>query len=248
MIFGDRVIPVDEFILKFGVPDKSPAAGSTWRPIRHGSLIGDMYQAAADRGWVGNMSDARYSISPDGLVMATYLMLNIGQPKIMTHSETRLQIWPTIGILNSNNRRRSLQVYFGQRIQSEGKWFGVVMEKLLSTRRHTSGVDCQELMKFVFDQIYERRNRHNEYLSYLDGIRSRVEADSIMLTMARRKNIPWAGIALADSYLKAKTHITCLDTLRAISHAIQHNNPLKQMDDLYDLRQLMPEPAPSWYS
>lgn len=210
-------------------PSVPAGAGGEWSAIRHGDLIDVIVDEAEARGWLspGTVYPGRYCYTNSGACMAA----SIGLPELGFGGK---DFCYHVGVINSNNRRRALQVYGG--VVIGGKW-AVVTDDLTNGRmiRHTDGTAWRDEIRRMLDVFGIARHGIAETLQSYQLPITEFEEARLLVLAARQNILPWTGIGKING-----DSATVYDLLRVVSLAIRLGPPYRQLDALYNFGRLLP--------
>lgn len=214
-------------------------AGKRWRPIPHAELVDTIKDEVATRGW--RIERELFTVSKDQADMAGALLLNRvkgveGVPDGMTLA---------LGFLNSNARRRALQLTVGASVTCCTN--GMCTGSILLSRLHDHTVDLVAEVDSALDQYVASAAR---IPAAVNAMREQYitpdMAAGILMEAGRRELVGWSAIGRVDQEFRNPTFAehgkgTAWALLNAFTYAARKNiNPGNQMAVYNEFRTLLP--------
>jgi len=223
-------------------PTTPEGAGKRWKPIQHGELA-DAIRAEVDgRGW--RVTKELYSTARGGADMAGALMVD-GVGGVDLGPGMGL----SLGFLNSNARRKALQITIGASVACCTN--GMCTGTILLNRLHDHTVDLPEEIRGALDRYTVAAG---EIPDVVRGLRERElspgEASEILMETARRRLVGWATIGRVDKEYRNPTFKehgrgTSWALLNAFTYAARRNiAPTRQMETYNTFREMLPTAYP----
>lgn len=234
-VFSAGVTPTQLKKVKLVTP---PAAGSRWRGIRHTELATTIKDEVLTRGW--HIEKELYALSAKGADMAGALLLNKvrGVPDMpgMTLA---------LGFLNSNTRRKALQLTVGASVTCCTN--GMCTGNILLNRYHDHNLDLAEDVGTAID-TYVDAAAHIP--AAVGKMREReitdADASEVLMEAGRQRMIGWAAIGRVDREYRNPTFAehgtgTAWALLNAFTYTARNSiTPVRQMETFAAFRAILP--------
>lgn len=220
-------------------PVTPPGAGRRWRPIRHGDLVDAIRDEVATRGW--SVEEELFSTTREGADMVGALLLSgvrgAGRvPKGMRFA---------LGFLNSNARRKALQLTVGASVLCCTN--GICSGSIILNRVHDHTVDLVEEVEGAVDRYaMEASNLGSVVRSLRDRELSRGEASGVLMRAGHRGLIGWAAVGRVDAEYRNPTFSehgrnNSWALLNAFTYAARRNIAATRQMEVYDeFRRMLP--------
>lgn len=219
-------------------PTTPKNAGRRWKPIRHGDLIDSIKDQITTRGW--RITQALFSTAREGADMAgAFLMDDVRG--VETVPGTTL----ALGFLNSNARRKALQITVGASITCCTN--GMCTGSILLNRVHDHTVDLPAELNVALNKYTEAAK---EIPGIIRNLKERElspdEASGILLRAGRLRLVGWTAIGRVDKEYHWPTFTdhgnnTSWALLNAFTFAARRNiAPTRQMETYNTFRALLP--------
>lgn len=213
-------------------------AGRRWKAVQHGELADTIKDEVITRGWL--IESELYSVAHDGADMAGALLLSrVGGVEEVPG------VTLALGFLNSNARRKALQLTVGASVTCCTN--GMCTGNILLNRVHDHTVDLVEEIEDAVDRYamaavgipdVVRGLRETELMPY--------QANYILMKVGHQKLIGWTAIGRVDKEYRNPTFAehgkyTSWALLNAFTYIARgHINPMKQMEAYATFRSLLP--------
>lgn len=214
-------------------------AGKRWRGIQHGEMVDTIKNDIIDRGWL--IEDEKYTLAADGADCAGALQL-----KNVTNLVAPEGLELSLGFLNSNTRRKALQLTVGADVLCCTN--GMCTGSILLSRVHDHTVN---LSTEINDAIGRYSNEAKNIPKIVQNLRetevSPEQASEILMEVGRaRWGVGWATVGRVDAEYRNPTFAehgrnTSWALLNAFTYAARPNiAPIHQMETFNKFRDLLP--------
>ncbi|MHC4714235.1 MAG: DUF932 domain-containing protein [Planctomycetota bacterium] len=143
-----------------------------------------------------------------------------------------------LAVMTSNDMTRSLRIAAGAEVFVCNN--GVMTGEFVVNRKHTTGVNVRELLRYGVDGALQELNKTQVTIQ---GLRDRTlnpaQVDAAFMEMGRRGVLAWSGIGKAWKEYKTPEHRefrawkgTSWGVYQAVNHVIKTVNPLRQLPAL----------------
>jgi hypothetical protein len=220
-----------------GIPLLTPDGVSPrWKGIRHGELVDVVVEEAESRGW--GINESAFSINKDGTDLVG--AFDIAIPNVDAPEGTQF----SLGIVNNNNRKKSLQLYTGAVVAICSN--GMATGKSVLKRMHTSGFRLKDSIADTFDDyLMSCRATHNIIRKLQHRELADLEEEHLLIEAGRKGLMPWSRIGDVDrEYHKPRFEEfedrTSWSLLNAFTYVAKRNSPFQQMEQIGQFRNLLP--------
>jgi len=213
-------------------------AGRRWKGISHGELADIIRTEAVGRGWC--IREELYSTACKGAEMAgAFLLTQVGEVQAVPGTTFAL------GFLNSNTRRKALQITVGVSISCCAN--GMCTGTILLHRVHDHTVKLVDEVQAAVDRY---ATAAKSIPNIIKGLRAHrltpAQASEIIMAAGRQRLIGWAAVGRVDAEYRNPTFPEHgLDTswalLNAFTFAARRNiAPTKQMETYDKFLRMLP--------
>jgi hypothetical protein len=220
------------------IPTTPEGAGRRWRAIPHGELVETIKDECSTRGW--RITKELYSTGREGADLAGALLLE-GVGGVAVPGGQQL----ALGFLNSNARRKALQVTVGTSVAVCNN--GMCSGNILMSQVHDHSFDLVDEVDTALDRYVLEAGG---LVAGIEGLRERelapAEASEILLAAGRAKMVGWAAVGRVDAEYRKPTFSdfgvnNSWALLNAFTYAARQNiNPMRQMETYQAFRKLLP--------
>lgn len=237
---GTKVLSVQ--VLKKAAQIRPEKAGKYWQGIDHYALLTAIYEEATVRSWV--MTDTRMTLSKTGTEFAASW-------KIETRKFSSPDMSLSIGVVNSNSRRRALKLVGGAVVTVCNN--GLAIGDMIRSSKHTTGFDLKTTVKDAFDAFDTESEKFPDLVQDLKKRNlNSLETSRILVEAGRRKLMPWSRLGEVDKEFQNSRFPefrddSCWALLNAFTWVVKKNPAVHQMTQSQRFLELLPTPGRELY-
>lgn len=210
-------------------------AGSVWRGVPHHDLVEAVLEECRMRKW--KVNEMKFALSEDKADLAGAIALTI--PSIKAPEGMDL----SLGVLTSNALRRRMRIVVGAEVRVCHN--GMCTGEVVMCRKHTSRLDLYREVEEGLNLYLERAKTIPDTVKVLrEKELPQPTADHFLLEAGRQSLLPWSRIGQVDKQYRHPRFAehgkgTAWALLNAFTWVVKQSNPLRQMDQINQFRQML---------